>query len=219
MPGEKGYGDILDPGHRHAVEQAVVGEIEAIEVPIFRRDRHELLAALGLNQDGRVGDVPVVPVLRHNLEMIFVVSGFGVEHDDRVGVGIVSLAHADYEVGGRIAAGDVEQPGFRVEGVGRPGPATADGYAGRILPRRCVERRRAQRSADGVALDFGNQKELPDDLAGLRVEREHVALAALEVAARIADEDEAVPRRSAPTEPTRHVSGPRSSLPKFACRS
>ena len=44
-----------------------------------------------------------------------------------------------------------------------------------------------------VALGFGNQKELPDDLAGLRVERVHVPLAALEVAARIADEDEAVP--------------------------
>ena len=38
-----------------------------------------------------------------------------------------------------------------------------------------------------------NQKELPDDLAGLRVERVHAPLAALEVSARIADEDEAVP--------------------------
>ena len=55
-----------------------------------------------------------------------------------------------------------------------------------------VERRRAQRSADRVALDFGNQKELPDDLASFRVEREHVALPALEVPARVADEDEAV---------------------------
>ena len=133
-----------------------------------------------------------MPVLLHNLEMIFVVPGFGVEHDDRVGKGIVSLAHADDEVGGRIAAGDVELPGFRVECVGRPGSATADGEAGRIFPIRCVERRRAQRSADGVAVDLGNQKELPDDLAGLRVQREHVALPAFEVAARVADIDEAV---------------------------
>src|SRR6478609_8558955 len=102
--GRKRYGDILDPGDGHAVELAVVGEIEAIEVSIFRRDRHKLLAAVGLNQDGWVGDVPVVPALLHNLEMIFVVSGFGVEHDDRVGAGIVSLAHADYEIGGWIAA-------------------------------------------------------------------------------------------------------------------
>ena len=94
-PGENDFGDILDPGHRHTVEQAVGGEIEAIEVAIFRRDRHELLAALRLNQDGRVGDVPVVPVLRHNLEMVFVVPGLGVEHDDRVGVEVLSFAHAD----------------------------------------------------------------------------------------------------------------------------
>ena len=190
--GRKRYGDILDPGDRHAVQQTVGRKIKAIEVAIFRRDGHELLAAHGLNQDGWVGDVPVVPVLLHNLEMIFVVSSFGVEHDDRVGKGIVSLAHADDEIGGWIAAGDVEQPGFRVECVGRPGSATADREARRILPLRCVERRRAQRSADGVALVLGNQKELPDDLAGLRVEREHVALRAFEVAARVADEDEAV---------------------------
>ena len=133
-----------------------------------------------------------MPVLLHNLEVIFVVSGFGVEHDDRVAKGIVSLAHADYEIGGWIAAGDVEQTGFRVEGVGRPGSATADGDARRILPIGCIERRRTQRSADGVALDLGNQKELPDDLAGLCVKREHMALPAFEVAARVADEDEAL---------------------------
>ena len=113
LAGRKGCGDILDLGHRHAVEQAVGGEIEAIEVSIFRRDRHELLAAHRLNQDGRVGDVPVVPVLRHNLEMVLVVPGLGVEHDDRVGIEILSLARADGEVGRRIAAGDVQLPGFR----------------------------------------------------------------------------------------------------------
>ena len=99
--------DIFDLGHRHAVEQAVVGEIEAVKVSILRRDRHELLAAHRLNQDGRVGDVPVVPVFRHNLEMVLVISSFGVEHDDRVGIGIVSLVHADYEVGSGITAGNV----------------------------------------------------------------------------------------------------------------
>jgi hypothetical protein len=33
------------------------GEIVAIEQPILRRDRHELLAAHRLDQDRRVGDV------------------------------------------------------------------------------------------------------------------------------------------------------------------
>jgi hypothetical protein len=32
LAGGESFGDILDSGHRQAVEQAVVGEIEAIEV-------------------------------------------------------------------------------------------------------------------------------------------------------------------------------------------
>jgi hypothetical protein len=47
-------GDILDPGHRHAVELDIGGEIVAIEQSIFRRDRHQLLAAHRLDQDRRV---------------------------------------------------------------------------------------------------------------------------------------------------------------------
>ena len=58
-----------------------------------------------------------MPVLRHELEMVLVVAGLGVEHDDRVGVEIFALAHGDREVGGRIAAGDVQQPCFRIECV------------------------------------------------------------------------------------------------------
>jgi hypothetical protein len=92
-----------------------------------------------------------------------------------------------------LPPGTYSSPVFGVEGERCPDPAAADGYAGRVFPSRHVEGRRAQRSADHVALGFGNQKELPDDLAGLRVEREHVPFPTLEVAARIADEDEAVP--------------------------
>ena len=44
-----------------------------------------------------------------------------------------------------------------------------------------------------VALDLGHQEKFPDDLAGLSLEREHMSLAALEVSARIADVDQAVP--------------------------
>ena len=81
---------------------------------------------------------------------------------------------------------------FDIERVRRPAAAAADRNAGRVLPSRRIERRRAQRPAHHVALDLGNEEELPDDLAGLRLEREHVPLAALEVSACIADEDEAV---------------------------
>src|SRR5437868_3327491 len=52
--------------------------------------------------------------------------------------------------------------------------------------------RLAERSADGVARFLGNQEKLPDDLAGLRVQREHMALPTFEVAARVADVNEAV---------------------------
>ena len=68
VAGRKRYFDILDPGDRYAVQQSLGRKIKAIEVTVFRRDSHQLLAAHGLNQDGRVGDVPVVPVLLHNLE-------------------------------------------------------------------------------------------------------------------------------------------------------
>src|SRR5215469_11492493 len=109
--------DILDLGHRHLVELAIVGAIEAIKVSVLRGDNHELLAASGLDQDRRVGDVPVVPVFQHNLEIAFVVTGLGIEHDDRVGVEIFSLAHADYVIWCGIATRDVEQPGLRIERV------------------------------------------------------------------------------------------------------
>ncbi len=49
------------------------------------------------------------------------------------------------------------------------------------------------RSADRIALCPRNEKELPHDFAGLGVERVHTPLAALGVAARIADEDPPVP--------------------------
>jgi hypothetical protein len=83
---------ILDRGHRHAVEPVVGGEIVAIEVPILRCDRHELLAAHGLKQDGRVGHVPVMPVLFHDLEAVLVVARLGVDYDDRVGIEIDAFA-------------------------------------------------------------------------------------------------------------------------------
>ena len=109
--------DIFDLGRRHLVEQAVVGAIKPIKVSILGSVNHELLAAGGLDQDGRVGDVPVVPVFRHKFEMVLVVTSLGVEHDDRVGKEIFALAHTDCEIWPRVAAGDVEQSRLRIERV------------------------------------------------------------------------------------------------------
>src|SRR5205823_1012812 len=112
--------DILDGGYRHAVEQAVGGEIVAVEVPILRCDGHELLAAHGLKQDRRARHVPVVPVLFHDLEVVLVVAGPGVEYHDRVGKEIRTLACPRGKVRRRIAAGDVPQSILDVEGERGP---------------------------------------------------------------------------------------------------
>ncbi len=190
--GERALG-IFDRGHRHAVEQLVGGEIVAIEVPILWCDRHELLAAHGLKQDGRARHVPVVPVLFHDLEVVLVVARLGVEHDDRVGEKILAFARPRGEVGGRVASRDVQQTVLDIERVRGPGPAAADGNAWRVVPGLRVERRLAQRASHDVALRLGHEEELPDDLAGLSLERVDLALATLVVSAGIADVDEAIP--------------------------
>ena len=114
--------------------------------------------------------------------------------DDRVGVKVVALAHADCEIRRRIAAGEVQQAGFGIEREGSPEAATADRYARQVFPRRRVERALAEGSANHVAFDLGHHEELPEDLAGLGVERVHLSLAALEVATRVANVDDAVVR-------------------------
>jgi hypothetical protein len=78
--------NILNCGHWHAVEPVVVGKVEAIKMPVLGRDQHELLTARRSNEHGRIGDIPIMPILRHDLEMVFVVSRLGVEHDDRLGI-------------------------------------------------------------------------------------------------------------------------------------
>jgi len=52
-----------------------------------------------------------VPILANKLEIVLVVPGSGVEHDDRVSIKVVPLARGDREIGRRIAAGNVEQAG------------------------------------------------------------------------------------------------------------
>jgi hypothetical protein len=49
--------------------------------------------------------------------MMLVVAGLRVEDDNGVGIEIFPLARGDCEVGSRIAAGDVQLPGLRIECV------------------------------------------------------------------------------------------------------
>lgn len=55
-----------------------------------------------------------MPILGHKLEVVLVSPGLGVEHDNRAGIKIASLARAGREVWRRIAAGDVQFPSDRV---------------------------------------------------------------------------------------------------------
>ncbi len=73
--------------------------------------------------------------------MSLVGAGPGVQHHDRVGIEILSLAHFDGEIGRRIADRDVQESAVGIEGERRPGPAAADGEPGRVFPGRIVERR------------------------------------------------------------------------------
>src|SRR5262249_7020468 len=140
-----------------------------------------------------VGDVPVVPIPGHKLEMVLVGTGLGVEDDDGTGEEIVPLADAVVEVGRGVANRHVQEPGRRIQGRRSPGSATTDWSTRDILPGRGIERRGALRPANSIALSLGHEEELPRNLAGLGVQRVHAALAALEVAAGVTDENQAVP--------------------------
>src|SRR5580692_11288995 len=125
--------------------------------------------------------------------MFLVSAGFGVEDNDGAGEEIVSLADAVVEGRRGIANGHIQEPRGWVQGRRSPGSATTDRSTWDVLPGPRVERRGALRSANRIAFDLGHEEEFPNDLAGLGVERVHAPLTALEVAAGVANEDEALP--------------------------
>src|SRR4029077_4118669 len=85
----EGLCHILDSRYRRPVQELVVGKIKAVKVPVLRRHRHEPLASPRLDQSRWVGDVPVVPIPGHKLEMVLVSAGPGVEDNDGTGEEIV----------------------------------------------------------------------------------------------------------------------------------
>src|SRR6478609_2934089 len=138
---------------------------------VLWRERHDLLATRGLQQDRWRGHVPIMPVFFHDLEAVPVVACIDVENDDRVAVTVVALACSGDEIRSRITSRDVHQPVLDIEREGSPDASAGDRYALRVFPRRSVERRLAQRAADDVAFTLGHHEELPEDLAGLQIER------------------------------------------------
>src|SRR6185312_15676218 len=103
-------GGILDASCGCAIEHDVGREIEAIKVSVFGRDRQEPLAALCLDQGGRRGNIPVVPVFGYKLEMVFVSPGLGVEDNNRAGIEISTLAWADAKSGAGLPPGTYNSP-------------------------------------------------------------------------------------------------------------
>src|SRR5580658_5618560 len=134
-----------------------------------------------------------MPIVRHELEVILVSAGLAVEHDDRIAVEIRALTDVVGVVGGRIAAGHIQESGLRVQRKRSPGSAAADRRSRDVLPGRTVKRARALGPADRIVFGPGHEIELPDDFARLAVERIHAPLHALLVAAGIADEYETLP--------------------------
>src|SRR5580658_1923323 len=92
---------ILDTGDRLPVEQGTGVEIEAVQVAVFRGDRQNLPPARGPDDGRSTGNVPIVPVFWHDLEVAPVSPGPRVEDDDRAGIKVRPLTHA----GGKIRRG------------------------------------------------------------------------------------------------------------------
>ena len=147
---------VFDRRRRSPIDHAVDSQIEAIEMTVFGRDRQERLAASGLNQGRRGGDIPVMPVLRHQLEMILVSPRLGIEHDNRAGIQIFPLTRTQRKVGRGIPARDVQEPGRGIEGVRGPCGTSRDRCVHTVRPTRHPERRLALRAASRIARRFGH---------------------------------------------------------------
>src|SRR5262249_42632872 len=85
---------VLHSGDRHPVEQGIGVEIEAVKVAVLRGDGQNLLAAGSLDNGWSAGNVPVVPVLRNDLEVVLVGPSHRVEDDDRAGIKVRPFPHA-----------------------------------------------------------------------------------------------------------------------------
>ena len=109
LAGREGRVRILHSGHRRTIEHGVGGEVEAIEVPVFGRDRHEFLAASRLDS-GRTGNIPVMPVAGNNLEVAFVRSGLCIEHDDGSGIEVEPSRGAVAKSGAGFPPGTYKRP-------------------------------------------------------------------------------------------------------------
>src|ERR1044071_229330 len=129
---------------KHIVEAVAAGD-------------HYQLAAAGIDQHRHVGRIPVVDIVRSELEMPAELAGIGIQSDQRAGGEIVTLAAIAIVVGAGIAGAPVDQIESRVVGAGDPS-GRATGFPAIALP--------------GVMTGLtgtGHRPEAPEAAAGLRV--------------------------------------------------
>ncbi len=134
--------------------------VEQVEERVSIGERQDLALAViefCVQQDRDLVRVPVMGIVRRELEVPLQGAGFGVERDHGAGIQVVAGPDVAVPVGRRIADRPVEEVELRVERTGQPG-RTATGLPGVILPG----------LAAGVA-GRRNRVEAPDPLAGCRV--------------------------------------------------
>ena len=111
--------DLLRPGLVHerlGVKELAVGAIEHVEEAVAIGHHHDLARLAG---DREVGEhrnlvrVPVVRVVRRELEVPLQRAGVGVERDERARVEVVALAIVAVEIGVRIAGAPVDEVAAR----------------------------------------------------------------------------------------------------------
>src|SRR5262249_1070734 len=109
-------------------QEFACGAIEDVEKSVAIRVQQQLAHAAvkgHVDQHGPALRVPVMRVVRCELEMPFELSGLEIERDNRAGVKIVAAPSASVEIRPGISGGPVEQVQIRIEGSAEPGsPAT-----------------------------------------------------------------------------------------------
>ena len=155
-------------GQQELAGQPIEHVEEAVAIAV-EQQLARLAAERGVDEHRRLGRVPVVQVVRRELEVPLQLAGVRIEREDRVRVEVVALALVAVVVGTRIAGRPVEQARFGIVGAGQPGGGAA------VLDRLADPRLRA-----GLA-GRGHGPEPPHALAGrgpVRVEESADALVA-----------------------------------------
>src|SRR5207302_8025504 len=102
-----------------AAQKLARGSIENIEESVaigMQYHLAHLAAELHVDQDGPALGVPIVRVVRRELEVPLPLPCIEIQGDERTGVEVVALSGDTDEVGPRVACGPVERVQLRVEG-------------------------------------------------------------------------------------------------------